>query len=272
MNVIFNYILALLVVFISTSCMTKESKIDLRSAEDRKYCNDINGVLYYKGSPYSGVATWPGDHSGFCVMRYSEGILDGTSKCYLDSNTVASIENYTGGVANGSFTQYDECGWKFFEGEYSNGQLIGNVILYYGCPLFAATEFASQEDELEEFEKNEESSNNNGTQEHKLMEGTLNTNDNGSTWRVFDEKGKLNWELVYDNQELQQAIRYKLNGDTILINSDAILNYSTKMFNGYYIFNNEERSTIENMIDTASWLSPAPYLRELKWGLELIIY
>lgn len=82
-------------------------------------------------------------YSGKCVMyyknteivkqemRFNDGKLDGTLISYYKNGNINRKGEYTNGLYNGKWEQWDESGKKLYEVHYKNDTLCGNFMIWH---------------------------------------------------------------------------------------------------------------------------------------------
>jgi len=153
-------------------------KAIMRFSDDGKSANAIlfymNGELAAEGK-YIGTnkdSTWNYysyyTHTLSLVENYSAGKKNGTSVKYYDNGGVAEIIDWESDIKNGKWFQYFEDGSLRLSSSYVNDKTDGPYKVYTAPDLLAI--------------------------DGKYINGNMD-----GTWKFFNEKGDLEYELLYDN-------------------------------------------------------------------------
>lgn len=122
----------ILTMVLITSCTTRVNEItqksDLSWAEETVTLSNgrEEGVLLYKGKPFSGVlfGLYDQGHLNY-EYEYQDGLMHGPSNEYDYDDYLEEETIYNRGVREGSYTQWFENGQIYISGNYTNGKKSG---------------------------------------------------------------------------------------------------------------------------------------------------
>lgn len=183
--------------------------------KERDYFNEENGIVYYKGSPFSGTLLGHLEKS-----KYKDGKLDGAYESYFSNGTLQTKKNYIDNQEDGVIEEF-----------YKNGQLKEKKNISDGLFVGVREEFF----ENGNLKKKTIYDDNSSFVEINFPEVLLDYKFNKNECSVYDIEGDIGFYIDTRNNEL------KITGNHW---GGSVLNT---------LLNNEKKNEIELLIIHEVW-------------------